>query len=211
MKPPSYGQSYQGENKQLQLNSEEAGAIQGQVSWGASWGKNTEQSMPKIKGKVRRDRILIISKWVNLNVLAQKNWEQYRSIAFSHQLWPKMACLWIPQWHRHTASPVLPGWVPAWRDPGWEKVACPRRGAITAAEMFCLLLTVQKSGLLRDSGRRTESTQTGCHHTRMRHDAGVAAPLQLLPYHSCSHTTVPDALELGEREGTQVQPPFFFL
>ena len=32
MKTPSYGQSYQGENKQLQLNSEEAGAIQGQVS-----------------------------------------------------------------------------------------------------------------------------------------------------------------------------------
>lgn len=51
MKPPSYGQSYQSENKQLQLNSEEAGATQGQVSWGTSQGKNTEQSLPKIKGK----------------------------------------------------------------------------------------------------------------------------------------------------------------
>lgn len=51
MKPPSYGQSYQSENKQLQSNSEEAGASQGQVSWGTSQGKNTEQSLPKIKGK----------------------------------------------------------------------------------------------------------------------------------------------------------------
>ena len=82
--------------------------------------------MPKIKGKVRRDRILIISKWVNLNVLAQKNWEQYRSIAFSHQLWPKMGCLWIPQWHRHTVSPVLPGWVPAWRGPWLGKGGLPK-------------------------------------------------------------------------------------
>ena len=109
--------------------------------------------------------------------------------------------------HSLTCSPGL---SPCLEGPWLGKGGLPRRGAITAAEMFCLLLTVQKSGLLGDSGRRTESTQTGCHHTRMSRDAGVTAPLQLLHYLSCSHTTVPSALELGSCEGTQVQPPFFY-
>lgn len=102
--------------------------------------------------------------------------------------------------HCFTCSP---GPSPCLEDPGWEKVACPRRGAIIAAEMFSLLLTVQKLGLLGDSGRSTESTQTGCHHTRMGPDTGghgsSAAPSLIIP---ASHTTAPDALELGGCEGT---------
>ena len=87
MKCPSYGARL---SKHLLLNSNEGGVTQGQGSPGDRLGKNMEQSVPKTVGKVLRDRILMIAKWVNLNLLAQKSWEQYRSIVFltnSGQKW----------------------------------------------------------------------------------------------------------------------------